>query len=298
MTVAVNNPVERRRSAAYDDMDVLLKGVGLAIDFYGQKANREQNALANKIAEQRHQEQMSQNKSLADREYDLKVANEEGDRARKDRELALKEKEVNAKIAENRSPANIKLPKEKEKVVEGLATKNANMETVKNFMAAKQVELRKAIQEGNEDNAVKVGQEMLKIINSPMGSDAVGAEESKRLGSFLEYKIANFTQPGSFIGRDLDKFDDQITANISALDSAIGLNNNSIEKAYGRAASFKLPSSTPVGNGPQGGTAIAAPSLGGGEGQQQSGYIPGSTIIINGKRYLVDSTGTRAEPIK
>lgn len=61
-----------------------------------------------------------------------------------------------------------------------------------------------------EDQKVKTGQGLFKLLNSAEGADAVGAEEAKRIGSYLEYNIGNFTQPGAFIGRDLKGFTDQI----------------------------------------------------------------------------------------
>lgn len=61
-----------------------------------------------------------------------------------------------------------------------------------------------------EDQKIKTGQSLFKLLNSAEGADAVGAEEAKRIGSYLEYNLGNFTQPGAFIGRDLNGFTDQI----------------------------------------------------------------------------------------
>ena len=62
----------------------------------------------------------------------------------------------------------------------------------------------------SEDQKIKTGQSLFKLLNSAEGSDAVGAEEAKRLGSYLEYNLGNFTQPGAFIGRDLKGFTEQV----------------------------------------------------------------------------------------
>jgi hypothetical protein len=61
-----------------------------------------------------------------------------------------------------------------------------------------------------EDQKVKTGQGLYKLLNSAEGADAVGAEEAKRIGSYLEYHLGNFTQPGAFIGRDVPGFVGQI----------------------------------------------------------------------------------------
>lgn len=68
----------------------------------------------------------------------------------------------------------------------------------------------------SEDQKIKTGQSLFKLLNSAEGSDAVGAEEASRLGSYLEYNLGNFTQPGAFVGRDLGGFTDQV-ANYSKL---------------------------------------------------------------------------------
>lgn len=107
MTVSVN-PVDRRREKKYEDLDIILKGVGLATDFYGQKLNRDQQLdLANKEAN-RHKETMTQNEALKNREFDYQVAKDEKaglfrskELAQKDRELRIKENEAAAKLAEN-----------------------------------------------------------------------------------------------------------------------------------------------------------------------------------------------------
>jgi hypothetical protein len=61
-----------------------------------------------------------------------------------------------------------------------------------------------------DDEKVKIGQGLYKTLNSPDGADAVGAEEAKRVGSYLEYHMGNITQPGAFVGRDLGGFRKQI----------------------------------------------------------------------------------------
>ena len=63
----------------------------------------------------------------------------------------------------------------------------------------------------SEEEKVKVGQGLLKLLNSAEGSDAVGAEEAKRIGDYLEFAMGNFTGPGGMrIGRDLPGFVNQV----------------------------------------------------------------------------------------
>lgn len=82
----------------------------------------------------------------------------------------------------------------------------------------------------SEDQKVKVGQGLLKLLNSAEGSDAVGAEESKRLGSFLEYKFLNVKEPGSFIGRDIDLFTQQVANKSDEIGTRISTNEMAAQK--------------------------------------------------------------------
>lgn len=89
-----------------------------------------------------------------------------------------------------------------------LTTKNVTLFNVKNAMD----EAYTVLNDPNvsEDQKIKTGQGLFKLLNSAEGSDAVGAEEAKRLGSYLEYNIGNFTQPGAMFGRDLKGFTEQV----------------------------------------------------------------------------------------
>lgn len=63
----------------------------------------------------------------------------------------------------------------------------------------------------SDEEKVKAGQGLLKLLNSAEGSDAVGAEEAKRIGDYLEFAMGNFTGPGSMrVGRDLPGFVNQV----------------------------------------------------------------------------------------
>jgi len=81
----------------------------------------------------------------------------------------------------------------------------------------------------SQDQKIKTGQSLFKLLNSAEGSDAVGAEEARRIGSFLEFNLANFTQPGAFFGRDVDGFIQQIGNYSSLLGERIVSGNKSLE---------------------------------------------------------------------
>lgn len=80
-----------------------------------------------------------------------------------------------------------------------------------------------------EDQKIKTGQSLYKLLNSAEGADAVGAEEAKRIGSYLEYHIGNFTQPGAFVGRDLNGFTNQIKNYSTLLGDRVKRNEQTAE---------------------------------------------------------------------
>lgn len=121
------------------------------------------------------------------------------------------------------------LPDEK-KTVETKAAKISNKLSIANSIdqAISQMEDPKL----SEDVKIGLGRQLLKTLNSTEGADAIGSEEAKRLGTFLEYKFANFTGPGSFIGRDLDLFTEQAKETSKAIKGAAAQDKKEIDKIY------------------------------------------------------------------
>lgn len=188
-------------------------------------------------------------------ERNLKLKEQEAENRRQDRLLSREHKAVQADLARaqlndlnkdyadsregkktkakaemefnlQNSPERIQAEARNKQYAE-LSTKNSNLANVRNGMdaALKQLEDKNL----SEEDKIKTGQGLLKLLNSAEGADAVGAEEAKRIGSYLEYKVGNFTQPGSFIGRDLDKFTDQVRNNSQLLGQRIQSNQQSAE---------------------------------------------------------------------
>jgi hypothetical protein len=93
-------------------------------------------------------------------------------------------------------------------------------------------------------------QNILKILNSAEGKDAVGVEESKRLGQFLEFQLnpVRGLATGRLFGTDLPRFVEQISIKKEELDTRVneGMNRvNSIYRKYGKdipAGTSQMPS--------------------------------------------------------
>lgn len=111
------------------------------------------------------------------------------------------------------------LPIDKKKTVEKLATDIAQYKSSRglleggiqqynNSLAA----YKKSGIKADSDAVVRNGQALLKVLNSPLGSDAVGAEEVQRIGNALKYQFANITNPGSFWGFDFEGFKRQLNS--------------------------------------------------------------------------------------
>jgi hypothetical protein len=169
-------------------------------------------------------------------------------------ELALKRKEQ-----ERKATAGVELPEDKKEIVSGLAKKNAVKISIAN-----QIDQTLNVLDNpkiDEDQKIAAGRTLLKTLNSSEGADAIGVEEAKRLGSFLEFKVFNLTQPGSFVGRDVDQFGEQARIQSQSLKQSIMANQAQID-ALKSGQPLQL-AQTPQRGIPQvdggEGTAVAAP---------------------------------------
>lgn len=114
-----------------------------------------------------------------------------------------------------------------------LASKNAGKTSIANQMRGYLSELQNA---ETEDEKIVIGRQMLKVLNSPEGADAIGAEEAKRLGGLLEFNVLpNLFEPGPTFGRDISAFEDQVIATIGAVESGVKSNRKRIGVLTGRA---------------------------------------------------------------
>lgn len=134
------------------------------------------------------------------------------------------------------------LPIDQKKIVEGLATKNASKEAIKNQMVSYYDQFKNA---KSKDDQIRIGRQMLKVLNSPEGADAIGVEEANRLGNALEVQVFNWKGPGPLFGRDLEGFGSQVEATIGAMDGSIQANQAQIDKLMGRAPSGQTSSAAP-----------------------------------------------------
>ncbi len=139
------------------------------------------------------------------------------------------------------------LPEENKKQIDTLSTKTATKKAINNQIKSALASLED--ENVSEEQKIIQGRSLLKVLNSTEGADAIGAEESKRLGSLLEYQMGNFTQPGPVFGRDVKGFIDQVKNSSKALDKSIEMNEQDVDKLYGRSPKNPPPLDTKVING-------------------------------------------------
>ena len=123
------------------------------------------------------------------------------------------------------------LPMEDQEQVKVLGQKNAQKSSIKNQLDA----LVTTLTDKKLTDAQKLPLAMsgLKVINSQEGQDALGSEESHRLGSLLEFHFLNLTKPGPVIGRaPIGDFTNQVAVSSQQLGEAVGRNNKQIQSLY------------------------------------------------------------------
>lgn len=143
-------------------------------------------------------------------------------------------------------PEGSDLAIDRRKEVEALAVKNANKRSISatingmldQFKAAK-----------TKDEQIRIGRMMLKSLNSQEGADAIGVEESRRLGDAIEFQIANWTGPGPLVGRDLDGFQSQVESTVAAINAGVATNQARIDELMGRAKPPAPKPKTVIQNG-------------------------------------------------
>jgi hypothetical protein len=133
----------------------------------------------------------------------------------------------------------VKMATSDEKFVDTLSTKNANKISIANQLEEGFKTLSSPTIPENEK--VKEGQRLLKVLNSSEGQDAVGVDESRRLGSMLEYNFggiggiqAKLSGTGAYIGRDLPGFTGQLKNAVSSIRKSAQQNQVEIDKVNAR----------------------------------------------------------------
>jgi hypothetical protein len=198
---------------------------------------------------------------------------------------------VKPKPGKNTSPYD-NLPKDQQILVSDLQRSNASKLTITNQLEAELSNFKNFVEKGNSDQAVTAGENMLKVLNSTEGKDAVGAEEAKRLAGFLKFNLLNLSNPGPTFGRDLNAFYTQASSKTNSIKDAIKGNQKTIDSIFAGSYNPANIQATPTEIGPStAGTAGAAPGKQVAKKQYSASrnktkliYTDGSEEIVDGKQ--------------
>lgn len=126
-----------------------------------------------------------------------------------------------------------------------LETKNANKESIANAIDAVMGQWDKY----SDSEKLQQGRQLIKVLNSSEGQDAVGAEESKRLGAKLQFAMGNLTNDNPFqVGRDLKGFAQDANNTAKSLRAAAEANRKLVSDRVGQRTG-KAPSQGGGGDG-------------------------------------------------
>lgn len=152
-----------------------------------------------------------------------------GDLRRQQMEAGIERTKAQTDALKNR-PQQQNIGAAEKSQISALGTKLANQASIVNVLAPARDSLVAAMRAGNKDLAIKIGQGMIKALNSDQGADAVGVEEAARLGNLLEFQIFNLTQPGPMFGRDLEGFSAQVDETINKLKSSVAAGQKQLKQ--------------------------------------------------------------------
>jgi hypothetical protein len=156
---------------------------------------------------------------------------------RQERSLKEQARHNRATEATAANAAGYKLPPEEKAVVEKLASDRGNKIAIATLIE----ENLRDWDTLSTDQQLARGRSMIKAMNSALGSDAVGAEESRRLGEKLEYAFGNFSNDNpARLGRDLPGFKEQALGSIKVLRRSADENAKQVEAATGRKSKIPL----------------------------------------------------------
>lgn len=127
------------------------------------------------------------------------------------------------------------LPDETKAAATNISTSVANKVTISDQIDSKADTMEKQLQAGDKDGALQTAKEMIKVLNSTEGKDAVGAEESNRLAGKLKFAMGNFfsDDPMRF-GRDLEGFLSDARNNSNTVKDAAGKLKEKFKAMTGR----------------------------------------------------------------
>jgi len=172
--------------------------------------------------------------------------------AEADRKFRLAEREKDRELQESlmalRSAANPKdraynsLPEPEKIVVKELSTSSAKKQSIANQINGFLQQWDKA---PNDKEKTRVGQQMVKLLNSTEGADAIGAEEANRLANELQAWTLKSPTGWPRWGQDLEGFQNRAVNVRESLKNAIQANQRQVQQIYKQYAPDSVVANPP-----------------------------------------------------
>lgn len=175
---------------------------------------------------------------MKSKSYDLQLEQLKGDQAYKNAtlELARSKQSLDEKKQSNEIPSQVKP-----------AADELSKSVVSKVSIAQQIDA--AIDKMElvpDDQKLQIGRELLKVLNSTEGKDAVGAEEVKRLGSKLNYGNWNpFNDNPMQLTRDLEGFMTDARNKSAIVKEASRRSKETYKSITGKEFPIEIPQNTP-----------------------------------------------------
>lgn len=155
------------------------------------------------------------------------------------------------KLAKQNEAVEKLLPSESQAELDGIKTSNKALSMAHSGLS----QLLKQLQDPgiSEDQKRQIGKDSAKLLNSTEGKDAIGAEESKRMLSLLEYQMGNFTNSRApLIGfAPTSEFASDVALNLKRIEGRIKDNADKTAKLKAPIAHLvpEIPQSLPSKQG-------------------------------------------------
>lgn len=254
---AINDEAEKNSRAQYDMRTENIPGAQFAAGLGAALAGKspDQSALYFNGLRQQAQNEMEnsskKNKEILDSYLKQKLM--ESNQAKYQQDLDFKNKQLDQQAIQNELNRNFKeallnktfdqknnrpgqdfrnLPEDDQEVVKGLSKKNADKIAISNSIDS----VMNNWDQLDENQKLQQGRQLIKVLNSTQGQDAVGAEEAKRLAGKLEFAVGNLTNSNPIqFGRDLKGFHDDAVITSNAIKDSYKMNNQEIAKRYNKS---------------------------------------------------------------
>lgn len=228
---------EKEKTAKYDDPNSMesKQAQEIAVKF-GISPDKVGSMSANRISEL-----IPSMSKLMD--IDIQNKNRQESAAQRKYESDVRMNQRSEDLAEKKRLQELDLkniPAQDRETVLGLTKKNVDKETIANSIDS----VMNKWDNLSEGEKLKQGQQLIKVLNSTQGADAVGTEEAKRLANKLEFAMGNLTNNNPIqFGRDLEGFKKDAKITSSNIRDSIKMNQNIIDQKLGKPVEASKPKS-------------------------------------------------------